>query len=164
MTKLTTTVKLTGVHLCCQGCVNAVRAAIESVPGVQFRCDTEEGSVTLRASDEATAQKTLDAIAAAGFYGTTDDQKLAMKAMSDIPRDKVNSLKVSGIHNCCGPCCDAISQAILMVEGVTGTTAKPRATAFEVTGHFCSAEVVKALNDAGFSARVSSELQVPQFA
>ena len=61
MTKqIETTVKLTGVHLCCQGCVNAVRAAIESVRGVKFRCDMEEGSVTLRASDETTAQKALD--------------------------------------------------------------------------------------------------------
>lgn len=164
MTHHMTSIKLRGVHLCCQGCVNAIRAAIKSLPGVEFRCDTEEGSVTLRASDEASAQKALDAIAAAGFYGTSDNQKLAMKAMSDIPRDKVYRLKVSGIHNCCGPCCDEITQSILMVNGVTGTTAKPRATDFDVTGHFCPSDVVKALNAAGFSARVSSERQVPQFA
>lgn len=165
MTKqVETTVKLTGVHLCCQGCVNAVLAAVESVPGAASRCDMDEGSVTLTASDEATAQKALGAIAAAGFYGTTDNRKLAMKALSDPPQGKVNGLNVSGIHNCCGPCCDAISRAILMVEGVTGTSAKPGATAFNVTGHFCAAEVVKALNAAGFSVRVSSERHAPQFA
>jgi hypothetical protein len=32
-------VELTGVHLCCQGCVNAVDAAIMSVEGVKSRCN-----------------------------------------------------------------------------------------------------------------------------
>ena len=74
--------------------------------------------------------------------------------MSDIPAGKVKSLKVSGIHNCCGPCCDAIKEAIKTVEGVTGDTAKPRATTFVVTGDFYAADLVKALN-APASARRS---------
>jgi periplasmic mercuric ion binding protein len=77
-----------------------------------------------------------------------------MKAVSDIPPGKVKSLKVSGIHNCCGPCCEAIKGAIATVEGVTGDTARPRATSFEVTGDFHAADLVRALNAAGFSAQV----------
>jgi copper chaperone CopZ len=147
-------VELTGVHLCCQGCVNAADAAIMSVEGITSRCDMENGSVTLTASDAAAAQKALDALAAAGFYGSAGNTQLAMKAVSDVPRGKVKSLKVSGIHNCCGPCCEAIKGAIATVDGVTGDTAKPRATSFEVTGDFHAADLVRALNAAGFSAQV----------
>ena len=68
-------VELTGVHLCCQGCVNAADAALRSVEGVNSRCDMENGTVTLTASDDAAAQKALDALAAAGFYGNSDNQQ-----------------------------------------------------------------------------------------
>lgn len=147
-------VELTGVHLCCQGCVDAADAALMSVEGVTSRCDMEKGTVALTAGDEAAAQKALDALAAAGFYGRPDNRKLAMRAMNDIPRGKVNSVKVSGIHNCCEPCCEAIKGAIATVDGVTGDTAEAQATTFEVIGDFDAATLVKALNVAGFSARV----------
>jgi mercuric ion binding protein len=149
-----TKVKLRGVHLCCQGCVNAADAALMSVEGVNSRCDMEDGTVTLTAGDAIAAQKALDALAAAGFHGAADNTRLAVKAVSDIPQGKVKSLKVSGIHNCCGPCCEAIKGAIASVDGVTGDTARPGATTFEVTGDFDAATLVKALNAAGFSARV----------
>ena len=147
-------VELRGVHLCCQGCVNAADAALMSVEGVNSRCDMDNGTVTFTASAAAAAQKALDALAAAGFHGSTGSNQLAMKAVSDIPPGNVKSLKVSGIHNCCGPCCEAIKGAIATVDGVTGDTARPRATTFEVTGDFDAAALVKALNAAGFSARV----------
>jgi copper chaperone CopZ len=146
--------KLTGVHLCCQGCVNAADAALRSVEGVNSRCDMEHGTITVIASDAITAQKGLDALAFAGFYGNCDNDGLAMNSVSDIPSGKVKSLKVSGIHNCCGPCCVAIREAIATVDGVTRDTAAPGATSFEVTGDVNAADLIKALNNAGFSARI----------
>ena len=148
-------VELTGVHLCCQGCVNAADAALMSVAGIKSRCDMENGTVTLTAGDDAAAQKALDALAAAGLYGRTDNQKLAMRAVSDVPQVKVKSLKVSGIHNCCGLCCEAIKEAIATVDGVARNTAEPQATTFEVIGDFNAATLVKALNAGGFSAQVA---------
>ena len=153
-TRIEIKVELRGVHLCCQGCVNAADAALMSVEGVNSRCDMGNGTVTFTASDAAAAQRALDALAAAGFHGSTGNNQLAMKAVSGIPQGKVKALKVSGIHNCCGPCCEAIKGAIATVDGVTGDTARPRATTFEVTGDFDAAALVKALNAAGFSARV----------
>jgi len=147
-------VQLSGVHLCCQGCVNAVDSAVKNVEGAESQCDMDNGTVTLMAKDDITAQMALDAIATAGFYGSTDNEQLAMKAVSNIPQGKVKNLKVSGIHNCCDLCCEAIRQAIATVDGVTGDTAKPGATAFEVTGDFDAEALVKAINSAGFSARV----------
>jgi len=154
-TRTETEVELTGVHLCCQGCVNAANAALGSVEGVGSRCDMENRTVTLRAGDDEAARKALDALAAAGFYGTSDDPKLAMKPVGDVPKGKVKRVEVSGIHNCCGPCCRAIKGAISAVDGVTGDTAEPGVTTFEVTGDFHAADLVEELNAAGFSARVT---------
>src|SRR4051812_24786781 len=116
-------VELTGVHLCCQGCVNAANAAIRSVNGVGSRCDMENGTVTLTASNDSAARKALDALAAAGFYGTSGSPNLAMKPVGDVPKGMVKRAMVSGIHNCCGPCSEAIKGAIASVDGVTGDTA-----------------------------------------
>ena len=148
-------VELTGVHLCCQGCVNAASAALRSVAGVGSRCDMENRTVTLTAGDDSAARKALDALAAAGFYGTSDNPNLAMKPVGDVPQGRVNRATVSGIHNCCGPCCRAIKGAVASVDGVTGDTAEPGVTAFEVAGDFRPAALVEALNAAGFSARVA---------
>jgi copper chaperone CopZ len=116
----------------------------------------ENGTVTLNAKDDAGAQKALDAIAAAGLHGETDNERLKMKTEHNIPPGKVRRLKVSDIHNCCQPCCEAIQGAIRSVEGVTSDTAEPGETAFEVRGIFSAAALVRSLNAAGFHAKVSA--------
>jgi hypothetical protein len=119
----------------------------------------EHRTITVMASNAIAAQKGLDALAFAGFYGSCNDNRLAMRSASDIPAGKVKRLQVSGIHNCCGPCCVAIRNAIATVDGVTGDTARPRLTSFEVTGDFNAVDLVKALNGAGFSAQVRQSHQ-----
>jgi mercuric ion binding protein len=150
-----TQVQLRGVHLCCGGCVDAVVTAVESVPGAAAQCDMENRTVTLTAKDDTAAQKALDAIAAAGLHGETDNERLKMRAEHNIP-GKVRKLKVSGIHNCCQPCCEAIKGAIRSVEGATSDTAEPGETAFEVRGNFSAAALARSLNAAGFHAKVSA--------
>jgi copper chaperone CopZ len=154
-TRTGTEVVLSGVHLCCQGCVNAANAALRSVEGVGSRCDMENRTVSLWAGDDEAARKALDALAAAGFYGRSTNENLAMKPVGDVPGGKVKRVTVSGIHNCCRLCCRAIKGAIATVDGVTGDTAEPGATTFEVTGDFHAADLVEGLNAAGFSARVT---------
>jgi copper chaperone CopZ len=74
------------------------------------------------------------------------------KVESSVPAGKVKCLKLSGIHNCCQPCCEAIREAIATVDGVTGDTATPRQTNFEVSGDFNAAALIEALHAAGFHA------------
>jgi periplasmic mercuric ion binding protein len=150
-----TKVELKGVHICCDACVAGVDVALKDVEGVESRCDIGNRTVTLTAEDDAAARNALDALAAAGYHGETGNQQLAMKAQSDAPRGKVKRLKVSGIHNCCWPCCKAIKDAIKTVSGVTGDTARSEATAFEVTGDFDAPALLQALHDAGFNAQVN---------
>jgi periplasmic mercuric ion binding protein len=76
------------------------------------------------------------------------------KVESRVPAGKVKSLKLSGIHNCCQPCCEAIKEAIATVDGVPGDTATPRQTSFEVSGDFSAAALIEALHAAGFHAEV----------
>ena len=149
-----TKVELKGVHLCCPACVKAVADTLKKVDGVQGMCDRQKKTVTITAADDKTAQKALDALAEAGFHGDTGSKDLAVKEDSGAAKGKVKSLSVGGVHNCCNSCCRAIKETVKKVEGVTGDTAKPKVDAFEVTGDFDAAELVKALNAAGFHVKV----------
>jgi len=71
-----------------------------------------------------------------------------------VPASRVSRLKLHGVHNCCGPCCDAISAAVRSVEGVTGETAEPGESRFEVIGDFSPSDVIDALHRAGFHAEI----------
>jgi copper chaperone CopZ len=147
---------LSGVHLCCGGCTDAADSALQSVPGVSSRCDMDQGTVTFTAPSLAAARAALKAFGAAGLYGEPDNPDLAMQPVGEIPAGIVHHQAVSGIHNCCDLCRDAIKAAIATVEGVSGDTATPQITSFEVTGAFSPAALIQALNAAGFNASLSA--------
>jgi copper chaperone CopZ len=149
-----TKVELKGVHICCGQCVRAVAGIVKSVDGASAKCDQKAKTVTITAADDETARKAIAALAKGGFHGTTDNKDLAMKAEEGVPSGKVKSVTVSGIHNCCPACCRDIKAVLKKVDGVTKDTARPRAASFEVSGDFDAAELVKALNEAGFHAKV----------
>jgi copper chaperone CopZ len=152
-----TTVELKGVHLCCPACIKAVGDILKGVDGVKGKCDKDKKTVTITAPDDKAAQKALDALAAGGFHGDTGKKDLAIKDDSGVTKGKVKSLTVSSIHNCCGQCNKAIQDTLKSVTGVTGNTAKAKATSFTVTGDFEAAELVKALNAAGYHVKVEKK-------
>ncbi len=149
-----TKVEVKKVHLCCGACVKGVAAALKGVEGVKPACDQKAGTITITATDDATAQKALDALAAAGYHGETGNKDLAIKAETNVPSGKVKSIALTNAHNCCQSCCKAIKASVKKVDGVSGDTAKPKTANFEVTGDFDAAALVKALNDAGFHVQV----------
>ena len=151
-----TKVELKGVHLRCPACVKAVGDTLKKVDGVKGTCNREKKTVTITAPDDKTAQKAIDALAEAGFHGDTGSKGVTVKEDSGVAKGKVKSLSVGGVHNCCNSCCKAIKETVKKVEGVTGDTAKPKADSFEVTGDFDAAELVKALNAAGFHVKVKN--------
>src|SRR5262245_52293815 len=151
--KAETKVTLKGVHLCCGQCVKIIGTAVSST-GAKATCDQDAGTVTITAADEATAKKAIAAMVKEGFHGTADDEKLAIKDDSGAGKDKVQRLKFSGAHNCCGNCATALKSVVTKVDGVTGTDVKAKAKAFVVEGDFSPADVVKALNEAGFHVKV----------
>jgi copper chaperone CopZ len=147
-------VELKGVHLCCGQCVKGVETALKGVDGAKAACDRQAKTVTITAPDAKTAQKALDALAAGGYHGDTGKKVVAIKDDSGAKAGKVKSVSVEGVHNCCGNCCKAIKETVKKVDGVKADTAKPKMNTFEVTGDFDAAELVKALNAAGFHAKV----------
>src|SRR5262245_35885914 len=103
------TVKLSNVHLCCNGCVKGADKAIAGVPGATAQSDKDASTVTITAPDTATAQKAVDALVAGGYFGTANDSAIKVKAKSGAKKKKVQSLKVSGVHLCCGKCVTSVN-------------------------------------------------------
>jgi copper chaperone CopZ len=149
-----TTVELKGTHLCCGQCVTTVDGILKKIDGVTGKIDRKAGTVTITAKDNATAQKALDALAAAGFHGTTDNKDLKIKDDSGATKGKVKTLTLVDVHNCCGSCNKSIVEAVSKVPGVTGNTAKAKSDTFDVNGDFDAEELIKALNAAGYHAKV----------
>ena len=73
-----------------------------------------------------------------------------------VPINRVTRARLHGVHNCCGPCSDAIREAILGVKGVIDDTVVPGNTDFEVRGDFVPAELIEALHGAGFHAEIET--------
>src|SRR6266850_810633 len=144
-----TKVTVSDTHLCCGMCLKAVDATLKDMQGVKFKSDQGTKTIEIVAENDAAAQKAIDALADAGFYGKLDNDKLKFKpvAADDAAVDK---LEVSGVHNCCGQCTNTIKKAVTSVSGVSGTNVKAKDTSFAVEGKFKPGEVVKALLDAGF--------------
>ena len=148
-----TSVKLSGVHLCCKGCVTGVQDATAKVQGAKVEVDKDAGTVAITAPSAEVAQKAVNAVVAAGYYGTSSDASIKARDASKMKDQKVQSLEVKGVHLCCKKCVDAAVKAISSVEGVKGNNAEKDAKSFTVTGDFNAKDVFVALNKAGFAGR-----------
>jgi len=144
---------LTDVHLCCESCVKGVAKAVADVPGLTAKADQDTGAVTLTGPDKATVQKGADALVAAGFFGKSSDATIKLNAKTGAKNQKVHSLKIQGVHLCCGKCVKTVKEALETVPGVTGNTAAKDAKSFEVTGDFNDTDVFTALQKAGLTGQ-----------
>jgi periplasmic mercuric ion binding protein len=151
-----TKVTLSGVHLCCKGCINAVEKAASSVAGAAAVCDKDARTAVVTAPDNATAQKAVDAIVAAGFFGASGDPAVKVSSTSGASDAKVTSATVSGVHLCCGKCATAANDAAKSVPGVQGSDAAKGSTSFKVTGDFSAKELASALEKAGLSGKIAN--------
>ncbi len=150
-----TTAKITNVHLCCPSCVKGVEKAVSGVKGVTAAVDKDAETVTLTGADKATVQKAADALVAAGYYGKASDKAVTLHADSGATGTKVHSVKVAGVHLCCGKCVGAVDKAVKSVAGVKEHNAVKNAESFDVTGDFNDKDLFEALHKAGLSGHVS---------
>ena len=147
------TVKISDVHLCCQSCVKGAQSAVAGVAGAKAVADEDSNTVTLTAADTATLQKAADALVAAGFFGKSSDDSVKINADTGAKGVKVQTLKIKGVHLCCGKCVKALNDALGTVSGVKANTAAKGAESFEVTGDFNDSDVFAALQKAGFTGK-----------
>jgi periplasmic mercuric ion binding protein len=145
------TVTLTGVHICCGGCVKGVAKAEANVPGITAVADEDAGTVVLTAADTATLQKGADALVAAGFFGKSSDPAITVNADTGAKNEKVQSITIEHLNLCCGKCVSTVNEVLSGVPGVTGNTAATGAKTFEVTGNFNDKDVFDALQKAGLT-------------
>jgi len=148
------TAKISEVHLCCKGCVTGVEKAVGAVPGAKAEADQDSGTVTLTGADSATVQKAADAMVKAGYFGKSSDPAIKVDAKTGATGAKVQSLKVEGVHLCCGKCVKAVDKAVKSVPGVKEQTATKGAKTFEVTGDLNDSEVFAALQKEGLAGKV----------
>jgi len=151
-----TKVELKHVHMCCEGCAKEVANVLKGVAGVTgVAVDQDATTARFTAPDAKAAQRALDALAEAGFHGDAGGGKdYAFKDDSGAKAGKVKTLTVSGFQNSCPGCVRSFREAIKGVAGVAGDTAMSRVRTCEVAGDFDAAELVKALNKAGFHVKV----------
>ena len=147
--------KLTDVHLCCKGCVTGAEKAVGEVDGAKAEVDQDAGTVTLSAPDAATLRKAEDALVKAGYFGKSSDSSLSLDSSTGAKGDKVQSLRVEGVHLCCGKCVKAVDRAVKAVPGAKEHTATKGAKVFEVTGDFNDQEFFTALQKEGLTGKVA---------
>jgi copper chaperone CopZ len=145
--------KISGVHLCCQSCVKGVEKAVADVKGVTATVDKDAETVTL-SGEKSAVQKAADALVAAGYFGKSSDAEIKFHPDSGANGKKVQTLKIEGVHLCCGKCVSSVDKAVKSVTGVKNQTAKKNADSFEVTGDFNDKEVIEALHAAGLNGKV----------
>jgi len=146
--------KISDVHLCCQSCVKGVKKAVADIKGVKADVDQDAETVTLT-GDKAAVQKAADALVGAGYFGKSSDTGIKLSADTGAKGTKVQTLKLEGVHLCCGKCVTAVDKAVKSVPGVKDHTAKKNAESFEVTGDFNDKEVCDALQKAGLTGKVA---------
>lgn len=146
-------VKISDMHICCMSCEKSINKAVATVPGVSAVVDQDADTVTLTAADTASLQQAADALVAAGFYGSSSDPSVKINADTGAKNEKMQSLKIKGVHLCCGKCVKVVNTALSSVPGVTGNTAAKGAASFEVTGDFNDKDVFDALQKAGFTGK-----------
>ncbi len=150
------TCTLSNVHICCGSCVNGVNTTLAKVAGVKGTASQADGTIVLTAADKPTLQKAVDALVAAGFYGTSSDASIKVVDDTGAKAGKVQTLDITGVHLCCAKCVTAVNGILSKVDGVKGNTAAQKATTFTVTGDFDAAAVFAALNKGGLAGKVST--------
>ena len=148
-----TKVTVSETHLCCGQCLKGVEAALKDVAGVTHKSSQEAKTIEITADNDQAAQKAIDSLLKAGFYGKLDSSAVKYNVAA-APAGSAEKVQVSGVHNCCGACTTAISKAVKSVSGVTSTSVKNKDTSFTVEGKFQPGDVQAALLKAGFYAEV----------
>ena len=148
------TATISGVHLCCKSCVTGVEKAVSKVSDAKAEVDQDAGTVTLSGPDAVTVQKAADALVAAGYFGKASEGSVKLVNETGAKGEKVKSLKVEGVHLCCGKCVKAVDKTTASVSGVKAHTAPKSAKSFEVTGDFNDKDLMTALQKEGLTGKI----------
>jgi copper chaperone CopZ len=150
-----TTVVLSGVHLSCSDCEDAITGISVNGAPVKYVVDSGPGTVTITAPTGKAAKTAVEAVAKIGFYGVSDHPTLKIPDLKE--GEFISStMRVRSVQLFCRKCIKAFEKAAESVKGVKKVEAKIGARTIEVSGEAfdCNA-VIRALREAGFAATFS---------
>jgi copper chaperone CopZ len=152
------TVAVRGTHLCCGGCQAGAEEALSDVEGVSdVSADVNTKVISYKAASDKAAEAGIEALAAAGFFGTPthDAKKMAYPESGAKKGMKANSVLLSGLHLCCTACVTASQKALEDVKAVSLIDIDRNEGTIKLTGDGIDVpEAIAALNKAGFYCRL----------
>jgi copper chaperone CopZ len=149
------TVTLSDVHICCGNCIKGVATATASLTDVKAVA-SQDGTIVITTTDKASAQKAVDALTGAGFFGKSSDASIKVNSDTGAKSGKVATLAISNLHLCCGKCVTAVKDVLTTVPGVSGSDVKTNAKTFTVSGDFDPVAVFAALQKAGLTGKAGA--------
>ncbi len=157
-TAYSATVSVRGTHLCCGGCQAGAEEALSEIEGVSdVSADVNTKVISYKAAGDKAAAAGIEALAAAGFYGTAThgDKKLAYPESGAKKGMKANSLLLTGLHLCCTACVTASQKSLEEVKGVSLIDIDRNEQTIKLTGDAIDVpEAIAALNKAGFFCKL----------
>jgi mercuric ion binding protein len=147
-----------GVHICCGACVQAIGKTLEGIDGVSnAACDKDGAQGTFDCTDRAAARRGVAALAAAGFGGEAEYSGKAIRLPHGAAAEgEGNNVSITGVHNCCGGCAEAIKSALGDVDGVASVECAEQTCT--VTGENVShMDLIEALHAAGLHGTIAAE-------
>ena len=153
------TVTIRSVHLCCGGCVDGAKSALDGIDGVSdVKADVNSKSVVFAAKTEKAAIKGIEALAEHGFFGKAAFGKkdLAFPDAGAKKGEKRDTLTLTGVHLCCGACKKAVHEALTKLDGMTSMEIDAASETVKLNGAgMATLDAVELLQKAGFYGKLA---------
>ncbi len=153
------TVTIRGAHLCCGGCVEGAKDALDGIEGVSdVKADVNSKSIVFAAKSEKAAQKGIDSLAEHGFFGKAAFGKkdLAFPDVGAKKGEKRDTFTFTGVHLCCGACRKAVHEAFTKLDGMTSMEIDASAQTVKLNGGgMVVVDAVELLQKAGFYGKLA---------
>ena len=153
------TVTIRNAHLCCGGCVDGAKNALEGIEGVSdVKADVNSKTIVFAAKSEKAAMKGIEGLADHGFFGKAAFGKkdLAFPDVGAKKGEKRDTLTFSGVHLCCGACRKAVHEAFTKLDGMTSMEIDAAAQTVKLNGGgLVVLDAVALLQKAGFYGKLA---------
>jgi len=153
------TVTIRNAHLCCGGCVDGAKSALDGLEGIsEVKADVNSKSIVFAAKSEQAAMKGIESLADHGFFGKAAFGKkdLNFPEVGAKKGEKRDSLTFTGVHLCCGACRKAVHEAFTKLDGMTSMEIDAAAQTVKLNGAgLVVADAVALLQKAGFYGKLA---------
>jgi copper chaperone CopZ len=150
-------VEISGLHLCCEGCVSAVEEALGDVVGISaIEVDQQARTATFSADDAEAVEGAGAALLNAGFFG--DLKKASETSPLKLPENaqisagtEADRAVFDNVHLCCKSCTRGVTKSLADLKAVVAVDCDIKAHTVTLTGKDMDlSAVLEALHAGGF--------------